>query len=77
MYPPNLYYLENTTVYWDRQTAFLPRLKPGVSCLIFMKKTDLAKVLAALERLNPRVTVPEETAVRARTAIRRMLDLPR
>ncbi|MDK2889819.1 MAG: quinolinate synthase [Methanoculleus sp.] len=42
-----------------------------------MKKTDLAKVLAALERLNPRVTVPEETAVRARTAIRRMLDLPR
>ena len=41
-----------------------------------MKKTDLAKVLAALERLDPRVTVPEETAVRARIAIQRMLDLP-
>jgi len=43
---------------------------------INMKKTDLAKVLAALERLDPRVTVPEETAVRARIAIQRMLDLP-
>ncbi|MDV2482162.1 quinolinate synthase NadA [Methanoculleus sp. Wushi-C6] len=42
-----------------------------------MKKTDLAKVLAALERCEPRVTVPEDTAARARTAIRRMLDLPR
>ena len=42
-----------------------------------MKKTDLEKVLAALERLEPRVTVPEDTAARARTAIRRMLDLPR
>jgi len=42
-----------------------------------MKKTDPAKVLAALERLEPRVTVPTETAVRARTAIERMLNLPR
>ncbi len=42
-----------------------------------MKKTDLPAVLAALERCEPRVTVPEETAVRARTAIERMLDLPR
>ena len=42
-----------------------------------MKKTDPAKVLAALERLEPRVTVPAETAVRARTAIERMLNLPR
>jgi quinolinate synthase len=41
-----------------------------------MKKTDLAKVLAALERLEPRVTVPAETAARARVAIQRMLDLP-
>jgi quinolinate synthase len=42
-----------------------------------MKKTDLPEVLAALEGLKPRVTVPEETAVRARVAIQRMLDLPR
>ncbi|HOI57854.1 MAG: quinolinate synthase NadA [Methanoculleus sp.] len=42
-----------------------------------MKKTDLAKVLAALEQCEPRVTVPEDTAARARTAIQRMLDLPR
>ncbi|HOI14191.1 MAG TPA: quinolinate synthase NadA [Methanoculleus sp.] len=41
-----------------------------------MKKTDPAKVLAALERCEPRVTVPEDTAARARTAIRRMLDVP-
>ena len=41
-----------------------------------MKKTDLAAVLAALEGLEPRVTVPEETAARARVAIQRMLDLP-
>ena len=34
------------------------------------------KVLAALERCEPRVTVPEETAARARAAIRRMLDVP-
>ncbi|WP_332450593.1 quinolinate synthase NadA [Methanoculleus sp.] len=42
-----------------------------------MKKTDLPKVLAGLERLEPRVTVPAETAARARTAIERMLNLPR
>ncbi|KUK43298.1 MAG: hypothetical protein XD72_2318, partial [Methanothrix harundinacea] len=41
----NLYYLENTTVYWDRQTAFLPRLKPGVSCLIFMTPRHTNRVL--------------------------------
>ncbi len=38
-----------------------------------MKKTGLAEVLAALERLEPRVTVPEDVAARARTAIERML----
>lgn len=42
-----------------------------------MKKTDLAKVLVALEQCEPRVTVPEETAARARAAIERMLNLPR
>ncbi|WP_244987628.1 quinolinate synthase NadA [Methanoculleus chikugoensis] len=55
--------------------VFYPLSKQAVC--VNMKKTDLAKVLAALERFEPRVTVPEETAARARTAIQRMLDLPR
>jgi quinolinate synthase len=38
-----------------------------------MKKTDLSKVFNALDRMEPRVTVPEETARRARRAIDRML----
>jgi quinolinate synthase len=38
-----------------------------------MKKTDLAKVRDALVRLRPRVTVPDDVAVRARRAINRML----
>ncbi len=38
-----------------------------------MKKTNLVKVLQALQTLEPRVTVPEETASRARRAIERML----
>jgi quinolinate synthase len=38
-----------------------------------MKKTDLAKVRHALLELQPRVTVPEEIAHRARRAIERML----
>ena len=33
MYNPDPYRLENNKVCRDRQTAFLPRLKPGVSCL--------------------------------------------
>ncbi len=55
--------------------VFYPLSKKAVC--VNMKKTDLAKVLAALERCEPRVTVPEETAARARTAIERMLNLPR
>lgn len=55
--------------------AFYPLSNKAVC--VNMKKTDPAKVLAALERLEPRVTVPEETAARARTAIERMLNLPR
>jgi quinolinate synthase len=38
-----------------------------------MKKTDLQMVYNALERLEPRITVPEEVARRARKAIDRML----
>ncbi len=38
-----------------------------------MKKTDLAKLLRALETLEPRVQVPEDIASRARRAIERML----
>ncbi|MDD4566944.1 MAG: quinolinate synthase NadA [Methanoculleus chikugoensis] len=55
--------------------VFYPLSKKAVC--VNMKKTDLAKVLVALERCEPRVTVPEETAARARTAIERMLNLPR
>jgi quinolinate synthase len=40
-----------------------------------MKKTDLAKVLRALQTLEPQVTVPEEIAVRARQSIERMLTV--
>jgi quinolinate synthase len=38
-----------------------------------MKKTDLVKVLRALQTLQLQVTVPEESAVRARRSIERML----
>ncbi len=38
-----------------------------------MKKTTLEKVLQALRTLEPRVTVPEEIAVRAKQSIERML----
>jgi quinolinate synthase len=38
-----------------------------------MKKTDLLMVCNALERMEPRITVPKEVALRARTAIDRML----
>jgi quinolinate synthase len=38
-----------------------------------MKKTDLARILQALQTLQPQVTVPEEIAFQARKAIERML----
>lgn len=40
-----------------------------------MKKTDLVKVRDALLTMSPRITVPEDVAARARTAIERMLAL--
>ena len=40
-----------------------------------MKKTDLTKVLKALETLETRITVPEDIAVRARKAIAKMLQV--
>ncbi|MDO8840996.1 quinolinate synthase NadA [Methanocalculus sp.] len=42
---------------------------------INMKKTGLENVLRSLESLTPRVTVPDEVAVRARVAIERMLRI--
>ncbi len=38
-----------------------------------MKKTDLEKVLKALQTLEPQVKVPKEIADRARRSIERML----
>jgi quinolinate synthase len=49
-------------------------LSPAAVCTN-MKKTDLKKVRDALVSLHPRVTVPEDTANRARRAIERMLAL--
>ena len=40
-----------------------------------MKVTTLPKVLTALERLEHRIMVPEETASRARRAIERMVAI--
>jgi len=68
------------------ENGMLHRLEkecPGKRCYplsekaicVNMKKTDLAKVRDALTTLKPRVTVPEEVAARARTAIERMLAL--
>jgi quinolinate synthase len=40
-----------------------------------MKKTDLAKVYAALIQNSPRITVTDSVAIKARAAIDRMLAL--
>jgi quinolinate synthase len=47
-------------------------LSPSAVCRN-MKKTELWMVRDALLKLHPRVIVPEEVAIRARTAIERML----
>jgi quinolinate synthase len=49
-------------------------LSPAAICSN-MKKTDLNKVRNALISLQPRITVPEEIAYRARCAIERMLTV--
>ncbi len=41
----------------------------------YMKMNTLEKVLWSLEDMKHRVTVPEETALKARAAIQRMLDI--
>ncbi len=53
------------------EKEFYP-LSPKAICQN-MKKTDLDKVLRALQTLQPQVTVPEETAMKARLSIERML----
>lgn len=50
-------------------------LSPRAIC-VNMKKTSLVKLHAALDRMAPRIMVPEEVAVPARKAIERMLAIP-
>ena len=68
------------------ETGILYRMQkdcPGKSCYPLsagavcsnMKKTNLSLVLHALENMGPRVTVPENIAIRARDAIGRMLSV--
>jgi quinolinate synthase len=40
-----------------------------------MKVTTLPKVLGALQRMEHRITVPDDVAARARTAIERMVAI--
>ncbi len=40
-----------------------------------MKKTDLAKVVAALETLEPKIEIPADIAVRARASVERMVEI--
>ena len=52
---------------------FLPASEDAVSP--YMKRITLEKVARALERMSPRVTVPEEVAARARRALDRMVAI--
>jgi quinolinate synthase len=53
--------------------SFYP-VNPNAVCA-FMKTITLDKVIRSLETLSPQVTVPVETAQKARRAIERMLEL--
>jgi len=53
---------------------FIPA-HPGMICAD-MKKIGLREILAALESLAPEVKVPEETRIRAKGAVDRMLAVP-
>ena len=55
------------------QKQFYP-VEPALVCPD-MKKCTLEKVLSALKILQPRVTVPEEIAIKARRSIKAMLSL--
>ena len=53
--------------------SFYP-VNPNAVCA-FMKTITLDNVIRSLETLSPQVTVPAETARKARRAIDRMLEL--
>jgi quinolinate synthase len=53
--------------------SFYP-VNPNAVCA-FMKTITLDNVIRSLETLSPQVTVPAETARKARRAIERMLEL--
>ncbi|MBN2231263.1 MAG: quinolinate synthase NadA [Deltaproteobacteria bacterium] len=55
---------------------FHPLKMNGMICAD-MKKISLVDVLRALEKQEPVVSVDQDTAVRARSALERMLDVPR
>jgi quinolinate synthase len=55
------------------EKTFYP-VNPNAVCS-FMKTITLDKVIASLETLTPRITVPEEIAHKAKRAIDRMLEL--
>src|SRR5271156_1481283 len=55
------------------EKTFYP-VNPNAVCS-FMKTITLDKVIASLETLTPRITVPEEIARKAKRAIDRMLEL--
>src|SRR2546423_10159120 len=57
----------------NSQKTFYPA-NPAAVCA-FMKVTTLPKVLSSLQRMEHHITVPEETASRARLAIERMVAI--
>jgi quinolinate synthase len=55
------------------EKSFVPASEHAVCP--YMKRITLEKVASALERLEPRVSVPPETAARARRALERMVAI--